>query len=146
MPDPVAALIQQILSGQSSNVGLGGNTPAAVGPNPVRDLPTPDVGGAGDFPSTTGGAGGQDLIQLLLQYLPMIAPFIQGMVSLGPGGGSATGSLPGGTAAKVSGDPSQILQQLLQSIGMGEGGSGAQPRGDPLGPPGTQPSGGLTIA
>src|SRR2546428_13808544 len=109
MPDPVAALIQQILSGQSSNVGLGGNTPAAVGPNPVRDLPTPDVGGAGDFPSTTGGAGGPDPIPLLLQDPPMIAPFIQGMVSLCPRGGAATGAAPGGTAPKGSGGPSPIL-------------------------------------
>src|SRR5437899_10101954 len=107
MPDPVASLIQALLTGQNTATGLGTNPPGALWVNPVRDLPVPDTGvGGGSY--GVGGAG--DPMQILAQFLPLLMSFIQGNVSISPAGGSVSGVAPSGTNIQGGGDINQLIQ------------------------------------
>src|SRR2546427_10141506 len=115
MPNPVASLIQLLMSGQNTSTGLGTNPPGALGVNPVRDLPVPGAGVGGGAYAPPGG--GSDPTQILAQFLPMLMSFIQGNVSISPAGGSVSGTSPSGAGIQGSGDLTQLIRLLLGAEG-----------------------------
>jgi hypothetical protein len=107
-------LLQRNLSGAYNPVGLGFNPPAGLGPNPVRQLSAPDPSQVGYFP-TGGSFGTGSGIEAILPLLQLIAPFVQGNVSISPFGGAIG---PGST----SGNPADLLLSIVR--GLQPGGTG----------------------
>ena len=141
MPSIVESLLRQNLSGAYNPVGLGLNRPAQLGPSPVRQLPAPDPTQVGFFPS--GGSFGADSdLSAILPLLQLIAPFVQGNVSITPFSG-ATG--PGST----SGNPLDLLTAIVQSLRpSGASAPQAAPTANPMSSAGSAgaPTGGAASA